>query len=194
MSDKPGSRYYNTYVSEPFALVLEEMSAAEVEMLRDGGRQVFRSGHFIQAFIDASEESNQAIGAFAAALDRGSKRLRVAAGASARGLPTDYVMGVNPPPIVGAGGITTPPRADCVCLIQPAWWPRTWKIRYEAIDAALPSPRMPIVFMRVTANQDVMDGPFGPGWDHSYNQRLFEYDESFSAPKQASCGAARHGG
>ena len=50
------------------------------------------------------------------------------------------------------------------------------ELRTSDIDISLPSPRLPINFIRSIGNQDDYDGPFGPGWDFNYNQRLTVLD------------------
>ncbi|MCC7386066.1 MAG: hypothetical protein IT384_29730, partial [Deltaproteobacteria bacterium] len=44
----------------------------------------------------------------------------------------------------------------------------------SSVDLSLPSPRMPLVFERFYLGQDHFEGPFGPGWDTPYNQRITE--------------------
>ncbi|HEX6904369.1 MAG TPA: Ig-like domain-containing protein [Thermoanaerobaculia bacterium] len=44
----------------------------------------------------------------------------------------------------------------------------------SAVDLAIRGRGMDFVFRRTYRNQTVGSGPFGPGWDHGYNQRLRE--------------------
>src|SRR5262249_16413464 len=104
LSDDPKSRFYNLYLSEPFALVYERMSIDDVTSLQteDGkARPVIWSGYGLRAFIDPSASTDPVVGAFAASSDPANLRLKLPAAAQVECYPGAYIVGPNPPPVGG---------------------------------------------------------------------------------------------
>ncbi|RIL05408.1 MAG: hypothetical protein DCC71_10465 [Proteobacteria bacterium] len=168
LSQDKASPYYNLYLSEPFALVYERLSEAELGALRGTPpREILWSGHFVRASIDPSLASDARVGAFASNVDDAEKVLRPGASVTARALAAPYVVGPNPPP--PAGAVSAPGTFGQVNA-------GNGELRSEVVDLALPSPRMPIVFQRALGGQDLHEGPFGRGWDFVHAQRILPLD------------------
>jgi RHS repeat-associated protein len=166
MSDDPKSLFFNRYLSRPFAVVYERVSLAELTALQgELDREILWNGAYLRAFIDPKEGTDAAVGAFAAKFVGDTKSIRPIAGLAAPTLDLAYIMGGNPPP---AGGYFSMPGTFGMVSAHSG------EFRTEAVDMALPSPRMPIEFERVIGGQDLYEGPFGRGWDFNYNQRLIE--------------------
>jgi RHS repeat-associated protein len=163
------SPFYNLYLSKPFALVYERISADEIKTLKmDVDRELLWSDFYIEAFIDPDMQNNGVLGPFAAHVgaDSGSGSDLIVlprASAVAESFPGTYIPGPNPPPtgdpekMPGTFGTISANNGE---------------FRSETIDVVLPSRHMPIIFERVLGGQDVYEGPFGRGWDFTYNQRL----------------------
>ncbi|MCW5558052.1 MAG: RHS repeat protein, partial [Verrucomicrobiae bacterium] len=169
MSDDPKSKFYNRFLSRPFALVANErVSAEEIARLQEQlDREILWSGAALRAFIDPSQANVTGLGAFAARVDDERKLLHPVAMAMAVTLDAPYVMGDNPPPAGGA--VSLPGTFDSISA-------HSGEFRTEATDLELPGPRMPIVIERAIGNQDTYEGPFGVGWDFNYGQRITELD------------------
>ena len=170
LSDDPKSEFYNQYLSEPFALTYERMSIDEVKQLATAGgrpRHVLWSGFGLRAFIDPSAATAQdpAVGSFAAEMDAANLRLRYPAAAQVECYPAAYIVGPNAPPV--GGELSVPGTFGTINAANG-------EFRHNTVDMELPSRMMNIRFVRTAANQDLVDGPFGPGWDFNYNQQLIE--------------------
>ncbi len=169
MSDDPRSPFYNLYLSRPFALVTEKISAqkiADVKNLLD--REILYSSSALRAFIDPSERNiNSVVGPFAAEVDDQQKLIFPIATANAFTVDNSYIPGDNPPPPGGA--VKMSGTYGTVCA-------QSGELRISATDMVLGSPRMPLEIMRSIGSQDTYEGPFGVGWDFNYNQRLTVLD------------------
>ena len=164
LSANKGDPLYNVYLSRPFALIYEAMSKAEISQLQnDLDRDFLWSGAFIRAGFDPSIGPGTVLKPFAGEVVQ--KRMHPGANVVAAALPADYVMGPNPSPVVGPTAM--PGTFGTVSA-------HNGEFRLTTVDIALPSRRMPIVFQRTHAAQDLYEGPFGRGWDFNYNQRLIE--------------------
>ncbi|MBZ0235483.1 MAG: DUF6531 domain-containing protein [Deltaproteobacteria bacterium] len=69
--------------------------------------------------------------------------------------------------------------------------PLTGELIVEHVDLALPSFGVPFSHRRVYRSRVTYDGPLGPGWDFSYNQRLVEAPARELEP--VSSGTGRYG-
>lgn len=166
MSDNPTSPFYNDYLSQPFALTYEKISANQLTAFQGFlNRQILWSGAYLRAFLDPCMVTNAAVGLFAAQISTNYGVVFPVAGALAQTLDGSYIMGDNPSPVKGSA--TLPGTQGTVTA-------HNGEMHVDTADMALPSPRMPILFQRSIGNQDAYDGPFGRGWDFNYNQRLTE--------------------
>lgn len=168
VSNDPLSDLYNLYLSEPFALTYERMSSAEVQELQevDGQpRHVLWSGFGLRAFIDPSAGADGVVGAFAAVPDAPNLRLNCPAASQVESFPAAYIVGPNPPPV--GGDMAVPGSFGTINAANG-------EFRHSTTDVELPGRLMNIRFVRTAANQDLVEGPFGPGWDFNYNQHLIE--------------------
>jgi RHS repeat-associated protein len=168
VSNDPSDELYNLYLSEPIALVYERMSTGEVEGLQqvDGKpRHIVWSGFGLRAFIDPSASNDGAVGAFAAVPDVPNLRLNCPASGQVECYPGAYIVGPNPPPV--GGDLAVPGSFGTVNAANG-------EFRHTTTDVELPSRMMNIRFTRTAVNQDLIEGPFGPGWDFNYNQNLIE--------------------
>lgn len=161
--------FYNLYLSKPFALVYERIGADEISTLKQQvDRELIWSDFNLEAFIDPDMQNNPVLGPFAARVgaDPGSGSdliLLPRASVVAETFPGTYIPGPNPPPV------SSPEKMPGTFGSVSA---NNGEFRSETIDLVLPSRRMPIVFERVLGGQDVYEGPFGRGWDFTYNQRV----------------------
>ena len=166
LSNDPRSPFYNRYLSRPFVVVYEAMSAADLNQHKiQADREVLWSGAGMRAFIEPTEQANASIAPFVARVDVPRGVIFPVASATAHALDVSYVMGPNPPP---AGGDARLPGSFSSVSAHSG------EIRTEAADISLPSPRMPITIERTIGGQDSYEGPFGLGWDFTYNQRITE--------------------
>ncbi len=166
VSYDPSSPYYNYYLSEPFALVTEDMSATDVTTYQGNAgvnRQILFSGFQMRTFIDPDEQQNFVIAPFAAQIDTTQQTIYPISGTSLPTVDRSSIDGDNPPPPGGAAKL--PGTFDAICA-------HSAELRTDATDISLPSPRMPIEIRREIGTQDNYEGPFGVGWDFNYNQRL----------------------
>jgi RHS repeat-associated protein len=163
------SPFYNLYLSKPFALVYERVSADDLSTLKkDVDRELIWSDFNLEAFIDPEMQSNPVLGPFAARVGGDSSSgldlvLIPRASVVAESFPGTYIPGPNPPPV------SSPEKMPGTFGSITA---NNGEFRSETIDMILPSRRMPIVFERVLGGQDVYEGPFGRGWDFTYSERL----------------------
>ncbi len=163
LSNDPKNPFYNQFLSRPFALVVEQMSASELQNLtQTPDREILWSGFFLRAFID-SEVVHAALSPFAATVDLERKTILPGASVVAETLPASYIMGPNPPP--AGGHLEVPGTFGTISA-------HNGEFRHDTIDMALPGRGMPITFERTVGGQDVFEGAFGRGWDHNYNQQL----------------------
>ena len=179
LSDSPSSRYYNLYLSDPFALICEKVTPAELTPLTKD-RVILWSGDKgsrLRASIDNVMSTNDVVGTFADTIDSSGSEIIPNAFVTAETLPGGYLPGDN----------QSPPDSEI-------YFPGTFKMVNalngqmcsSEVDFMLPSRRMPIVFKRTIASQDLYSGPFGPGWNFTYNQHLIEYKaETFAAGNKA---------
>jgi hypothetical protein len=166
LSSDKRSPLYDLYLSEPIVVVQEAVSIQRLEELQDElRRHILWGGHFLRASLDPKDANNPVIGPFTAEVDELEGILRPAAFVLADTQPGTYIPGNNPPP--SGAEVALPGTFGMVNALNG-------EIRHTTVDLALPSRRMPIVFRRTLGGQDVHDGPFGPGWDFNYNQRLVE--------------------
>lgn len=166
LSADPNSVYYNYYLSRPFALITESMTADDLTTYQINGgvpREILFSGYWLRAFLDPDNNNNLAIGSFAAQADTSRQTIYPLSAAIMPAVNRSYIDGINPPP--PAGAVKMPGTFGTVCA-------QSGELRTEATDLSLPSPRMPIEIKRAIGNQDSYEGPFGVGWDFNYNQRL----------------------
>jgi RHS repeat-associated protein len=187
-SDKT-SPYYNLYLSDPFAVIEESVTPAELSALQSVGNRKILGGsdklHALRACIDPGETSNLAVSGYAGRVDPVSLRLQPGAFVIAE---TRVGINLGNPPPVG-GDLALPGTMDAVTALNG-------ELRRTEIDLDLPSRRMPIVFSRTCA-QATESEDFGEGWDHFYNQRLIERKEGVVAqgarkPLLIRDDAARH--
>ncbi len=172
LSADPASRYYNLYLSEPFALIREKITRAQLQALALA-RPILGSGHALRASLDASNAGNGIIGVFADRVDPVAKVIQPGAFVIADTLATAYIPGNNPPP--PGAEISFPGTFELVNALNG-------EVRRTEVDLVLPSRRLPIIFQRTLAGQDLTDGPFGPGWDFTYNQHLVEFKAALFPP------------
>jgi RHS repeat-associated protein len=166
LSSDKRSPWYDLYLSEPIVVVQEAVSFQRLEELQDElRRHVLWGGHFLRASLDPKDANNPVIGPFAAEVDELEGILRPTAFVLADTQPGTYIPGNNPPP--SGAEMALPGTFGMVNALNG-------EIRHSTVDVTLPSRRMPIVFRRTLGGQDVHAGPFGPGWDFNYNQRLVE--------------------
>src|SRR5204862_2749334 len=95
---------FNHYLSEPFTVVRERMSTADLMMLDSTfgkPRAILWSENMIRVSIDNSGASQAVIAAFASETDGAERVLRPKASGVAFTLPGGYVLGPNPPPMGG---------------------------------------------------------------------------------------------
>ncbi|HSH16715.1 MAG TPA: Ig-like domain-containing protein, partial [Verrucomicrobiae bacterium] len=107
LSDNPNSPFYNKYLSRPFALVTETVSADDLFRLTfQFDREIIFSGAALRAFIEPGQEihpdAGPVIGSFAARIDVRSKQIFPIGAALAISVNRDYIVGDNPPPSGGA--------------------------------------------------------------------------------------------
>jgi RHS repeat-associated protein len=166
LSSNPNSVYYNYYLSRPFVLITEAVSATEVFTLQNNvgiDREILFGGFSLRAFIDPDQAANNVLGPFAAQADTDRQIIYPVSVVSAPTVDRSYIPGDNPPP---PGGATKMPGTyGSICA-------HSSELRTEATDLVLPSPHMPIEITRAIGDQDSYEGPFGVGWDFNYNQRL----------------------
>lgn len=166
LSNDQSSPHFNRYLSRPFVVVYEAMSAAELNLRKlEADREILWSGSAMRAFIDPTEQVNTPIGPFAARVDVPRGVIFPVASATAHALDVSYAMGPNPPP--PGGDVRLPGTFSAVSA-------HSGEVRTEAVDIGIPSPRMPIAIQRTIGGQDTYEGPFGLGWDFNYNQRVTE--------------------
>ncbi len=164
MSKDTNSPYYNSYLSQPFALITEVASLDDLARLTtEVPRQILLSGNSLRAFIEPDEITNLVVGPFAAQIDSARQVVYPIASVSAFSVNQGYLLGDNPPP----PGASTP-MEDTFGVIQA----HSGEVRSREVDVMLPSPHMQITIVRTIGNQDNYEGPFGVGWDFNYNQRL----------------------
>lgn len=174
LSTNAASEFYNYYLSRPLVVIDEEISASELDVVRnptaaDGvAREVLWSGHNLRAFLDPSI-AGSSVHDFAAVIDDRAKAIKPGVQALVAALPGDYLMGPNPAPVRGGGAIGT-----ALGVIQG----HNSELAYSTVDLALPGRRMPLVFRRTYKGQDLYGGPFGRGWEFNYHQRLIEVTEA----------------
>jgi len=169
LSDDPKSEFFNRYLSEPFALVVERAPLAKLgEVQSNMPRAVLWSGFFLSAFIDSTMGTNQVLGPFAARIggvsgDGNDLMILPSASVTAETFPGTYIPGSNPPPLNGHE--TMPGTFGMVSA-------HNGEIRHDTIDLSVPGRGMPIVFERTFGGQDLFEGAFGKGWDFFYNQQV----------------------
>ncbi len=170
VSADPHSEFYTWYLSRPFTLITAAATLSDLGAWKGSAgvdREILFSGSALRAFIDPRQSPNHAIGAFAARVDPRSQTIFPVSSAVADTVNRSYITGDNPPP---HGGAT--PMEDTYGTILS----HSGELRTSDADVTLPSPRMPITIIRAIGNQDTYEGPFGPGWDFNYNQRLTVLD------------------
>lgn len=172
LGSDPRSRYYNLYLSDPFALIREKISRSRLTSLPTN-RPVLFSAHALRAGLDFSEAGNPVIGPFASQLAPAGGQMVPGASVVAETLSTSYIPGDNPPP--PGSEVAFPGTFGMVNALNG-------EVRRTELDVALPGRRLPILFQRTLGGQDLHDGPFGPGWDFFHNQRLVEFKASLFAP------------
>ena len=158
MSDDPTHPHYNLYIARPLVVVYEPLSAARLVQLRQD-REVLYTGARIRVALPVLTEGP--LRRFGASVASG--RLRPVAQTTVKALGADTYPGPNPSPLHGS--MTVGP-------IDPL----NGQIRMGAIDLALPTRGMPLSIDRHYTGQSHFMGPFGLGWDFSYNQRLLWLD------------------
>ena len=166
LSPDPTNPFFNVYLSEPFALIYESITPAELDQLRQAApSQILTAGSYLRACIDYVERNNQIIGAYASRIDPDLKEVVPVVAALAQTLEAAYQPGPNPPP---AGGPAT--LSGTFGSVSA----HNGEVRMSTVDIDLPSPRLAIEIVRAIGGQDNYDGPFGLGWDFNYNQRVTE--------------------
>lgn len=173
LSDDWRDPLYNVYLSTPIALVAQKTTPEELATLgQNPSRVILWSGYYLRAFLDPSA-NHPAAQPFAAAVDLDRKVILPRASVVAETLPGAYQMGPNPPP--PGGSLDVPGTFGTLSA-------HNGEFRHETVDMALPGRRMPIVFERTVGGQDLHEGPFGPGWDHVFDQQMtYLRPELFSA-------------
>ena len=184
LSDDPSSRWYDVYLSDPFALVYEKMTNAQVtdlRTLRGQPREIYLSGAGVRVSLDPSLATRTGAARpdwlvpFASKVacpecaDGNSVELHLGRSARATSYLAHRLLGPNPRPVTGS--VRMPGTAGMVAAHNGA-------LEVERTDLALPSPQMPIAFSRTYIGQDLYQGPLGPGWDFTYNQRVVELGEA----------------
>jgi RHS repeat-associated protein len=168
LSDQVDDPEYNVYLSEPFALTYEKITAVEINTLTEApARRILWSAYYLEAFIDPEMDINPVLGPFAARVtgaDSGQDLiLQPRASVVAETFPATYIPGPNPPP--ATGGEAVPGTFGLIGA-------NNGEFRHETTDLALPGRRMPIVFERAIGGQDLYESAFGRGWDWMYGQRV----------------------
>lgn len=165
LNGDPASKYYNLYLSQPFAVIQEKATAQQIRTLSEG-RPILWSAHALRASLDSSMAGNTAINIFVDTVDSLRKQISPIASVEAECLNGSYIPGDNPPP--PGSEVSFPGTFGLVNALNG-------EMRTSEVDVELPSPHMPIIFKRTIAGQDLHHGPFGPGWDFNYNQHLVEF-------------------
>lgn len=169
LSDDPKNEFYNLYLSDPFAVVAERAPLADLEAVQLAlPRAVLWSAFGISAFIDPTMATNDVLGPFAArpsgrAGSTDDLAIQPRTEARAETFPGTYIPGPNPPPVNHQESIP-----GTFGMINAG----NGEMRHSTADMEIPGRAMGIVFARNFGGQDLIEGPFGRGWDFSYNQQV----------------------
>ena len=170
LSNDPSSKFFNFYLSRPIVLVAEEMSKADLAAVDTQlERDVLWSGSSLRASFDPDAGPNAPLALFAGKVDGADREYKPGVETVAAAFPADYLQSPNPGPIAGAMNL---PLAFNTLATHSS------EITHEAMDLQLAGRRLGIHFKRSYSGQGLFAGPFGRGWDFSYNQRITELDRA----------------
>ncbi len=171
LSDTPSSDLYNVYLSDPFVLSYQRTSSETLDTVRgsgDAARVVLTTQDGLRASVDAADLTNQhTLWPFASKVSADERRIILGSSARATTFSIHRILGPNPPPVMGIQ--SAPGSLGMLSMHNRA-------MELSAVDATLASPRMPLVFARSYRGQDSYEGPFGPGWDFNFNERVVRLD------------------
>lgn len=173
LSDDPESPLFDVFLSRPFALVGESLSREELDELdKKLSRDVLWSGHYLRVSIDPAEgDTHPALEPFAGRVEDG--RYHPGVFLTLPSLPGEFLQSPNPMPVRGgatvglAGGFVGAHNSELIV---------------DTVDLNIPGRRMPVSFGRHYSGQALHHGPFGRGWDFTFNERLVELSPDLIVP------------
>jgi RHS repeat-associated protein len=166
LSANPVSPFYNVYLSRPFVLVADEISREELAALRAQlDREILWSGHGLRVSLDVAQKDNPVLGPFVGQVDLSERVHKPGVEITADTFSGDLLQSPNPGPVTGE--MLLPLALNSVGAHNS-------ELVINATDLVLMGRRMPFEFRRTFRGQSLYDGPFGRGWDFSFNQRLVE--------------------
>lgn len=172
LSDDPASPYYNLFLSRPIALLYEELTVAELaEADAELERELLWSGFQLRASLDPGLSASL-LTDFGSVVSTATREFEPGTEVVALSFPADYLMGPNPPPVMG--GFDFPGTLGLV-------GGHNGELQHTSTDMVLPGRRMPLEFRRTSNGQALYNGPFGRGWDFNFNQRIRTLKEEFFA-------------
>ncbi|MCK6549504.1 Ig-like domain-containing protein [Myxococcota bacterium] len=160
LSDDPLSPLYDLFLSDPFVIVREPLTAAQRQSLEGGSlpRAVVHAGEQMRVSIDFSP-SVDGVDALEGKIESSSYEPGLSR--TYTSLCSEYVDSPNPTFESGAprlAGMTLP----------------TGEYRHEATDLAVKGRSADLVMSRVYASRSAAAGVLGPGFDFNWNARICE--------------------
>lgn len=166
LSDKPGSRFYNYFLTAPLALVGEPLSPAEIKRYqKDHDREILWSGNQLRACFDLTTSERSLAKTSATELDAVSGSIIPRVYGLCTTLPGEYIQPPEPGPLVGL--MPMPVAMDAVMA-------QNFDFVLENTDLTFPGRRLGFGIMRRYSAQSIYEGIFGSGWEFNFNQRLVE--------------------
>jgi RHS repeat-associated protein len=162
LSSSPSSKYFNTYLSSPFAVVTDRVARSDLATLSTVNghpRPIFFGGYEVRASLEPTA-AESVLKDFASS-EPLNGRIRIGSHAEASAIPGDRALGEKPKSVVGA--VRAPGTSGLIMAHNGA-------LMIETVDLAVPG----VSFVRSFVGQDLYQGPFGPGFDFNYNQRLVD--------------------
>ncbi len=162
LSNDPDSDLYNEYLSSPLLVVRKNLLPAQTAKVPAiNGRKVLWSGQFLRFGLDVlASNADRDLRPYQASIS--DQVFFPGVSETCVGIPADYTDGPNPgspnrptptiPPVdLGSGEFTAPET-----------------------DYLLPGRHQDILLQRVYQSRSKYIGPFGRGWDHNLNARVYE--------------------
>ena len=150
---------YNIYISDPFVLVREPLSASNyVAVAAIPGRQAIWSGYFARFSLDALQDSPPGLADFQANI--AGRVFQPGVSKTYSTLPGEYIDTPNP-------SLASSPRFAGVNL-------QSGEYRNNATDLFVEGRHQDLLFSRIYESRSRYIGPLGRGWDFNWNARLLE--------------------
>lgn len=160
LSSDPSSELFNEFLSSPLLVVREKLSPGRLNAVSTmTGRQTIWSGSFLRFGFDLATAPDRDLAPFVASIASGT--FKPGLSRTYLGLRPEFRESPNP---------TRPSAGVRIAGVDL----QSGEYMLPEVDWTLDGRHQSLTLQRIYQSRSQYVGPFGRGWDHNYNARIFE--------------------